>query len=181
MLVETLSTSFQKARSVNQTSATFVSKLPTATEPVGDAGTATGASVIELGQGGATSPNVLIICPYAIGSNNNTFSVRVIGWRSIGENAPTTMLWIPVVLVELACTISGTAIGIAAKVILATEMFADTIALTYGNDDISVDIVSPAADIIAHALVDMKGSQKLELSFTTGSSATSCNALVALL
>ncbi len=36
-----------------------------------------------------------------------------------------------------------------------------------------------AADMIAHIVVDMKGFTKIELTFSTGSSATSCNALIA--
>jgi hypothetical protein len=181
MLLETLSQEFRKARSVNQTSNGYVSKVPTATEPSGDAGTATGASVIDLGKGGSTAQNGLLAVFYGTGSNNNTFSARVIGWRSAGSNAPDTMLWIPVVLVEFALTLSSTPAGVVGKTIVATELFADTIALTYGNDDISVDIVSPAADIIAHAVLDLKGFQKVEFSFTTGGSATDCNSLLALL
>lgn len=181
MLVETLSTSFRKVRSVNQTSNGYVSKVPTGVEPSGDAGTATGASVIDLGKGGMLAQNGALVCFYGVGSNNNTFSCRIIGWRSIGENDVSTMLWIPVVLVEFALTLSSTPVGVAGKTILATELFADTIGLTYGNDDVSVDIVSPAADIIAHAMLDLKGFQKVEFSFTTGGSATSCNALLALI
>ena len=181
-LLETFSMGFRKARSVNQNSNGYVSKIPTGTEPTGDAATATGASVIELGRmAGSPAQNGLIICPYGIGSDNNTFSLKVIGWRCVGENNLSTMLWIPVPLVVLACTLSGSAIGIVGKTILATELFADTISLTKGNDDVSVDIVSPADDTIAHAVVDLKGFQKVEISFTTGGSATDCNALIALL
>lgn len=181
MLLETESMSFRKVRAVNQTSNGYVSKLPTATEPSGDAGTATGASVIDLAPKQGAAQNGLIVVFYGVGSNNNTFSARVIGWRVTGENNVDTLLWIPVVLCEFAVTLSSTPIGVANKTIVATELFADTIALTYGNDDVSVDIVSPAADIIAHAVLDLKGFMKAELSFTTGGSATSCNALVALL
>lgn len=184
MLTETLTTAFRKARSVNQTSNGYVSKIPTATEPSGDAGTATGASIIELGNNGGTGQNLVIICPYGLHASvdNKTMSMRVIGWREAGVDNQATKLWIPVPLVEVACTLTGTAIGVAGKALIATEGFADTIALTgtTANDDVSVDIVSPANDTIGHLVVDVKGFQKLELSFTTGGSATSCNALVAL-
>lgn len=179
MLLETLSTPFFKARSVNQTSTSFVSKLATATEPRGDAATATGASVQEL-TGATVSQNGIMVCPYGTGTNNQTFNMRVLGWRSVGTNVQTK-LWIPVLLCQFACTLSSTLVGVATKVIVATELFADTLTLTYGNDDISVDIVSPANDLPAHALVDVKGCQKLELTFETGSSATDCNCLIAFL
>lgn len=183
MLLETLSQSFRKARRVNQTSNGFVSKIPTPTEPSGDAGTATGGAVFDLANpsaGGTVAQNSAIILPYAIGVNNNTFSVRIIGWRVTGMNAETA-LWIPVVLAELAVTISSTPIGAAGKDVLDTELFADTITLTTGNANVSIDVNSPADNTIAHVVVDLKGFQKLELSFTTGASATSCNALLALL
>ena len=178
MLLETLATPFFKARSVNQTSATFVSKIPTATEPSGDAGTATGASVFDIGKGYAQ--NGVLVTPYGIGSDNNTMSLRLIGWRSIGANAVATLLWIPVIICEVAATLS-TAVGIVGKTVLDTERFADTLSLTTGNDDVSIDIVSPTGNVIAHFVADLKGFQKLEVSFTTGSSATSCNALLAFL
>ena len=180
MLLETLSQKFRKVRSVSQTSNGYVSKVPTATEPTGDAGTATGASVIDLGTGGEYTQNGLMAVFYGTGSDNNTFSARVLGWRYVEDN-PNTRLWIPVMLVEFALTLSSTPVGVAGKTIVATELFADTIVLTYGNDDISVDIVSPAANVIAHVVLDTKGSQKIEFSFTTGGVATDCNALIALL
>jgi hypothetical protein len=178
VLLETLTAGFRKARSVNQTSATFVSKVPTGTEPAGDAGTATGASVFDIaptGASGGAGPNAVLVMPYAVGADNTTFSVRAIGWRLIGSD-PATLLWVPTLLVELACTASAV-VGVAGRAVVATERFADTITLTTGNDDVSVDIVSPTGDVAGHALVDIKGCQKLEFSFSTGSSATSCNAL----
>lgn len=187
-LIATQSSPFQKARLTNQTSNGYVSKIPTTTEPKGDANTATGASVIELGgKAGGPCQNAVLICPYGLHASvdGKTMSFRVIGWRCVGLGgaSPDTALWIPVKLVEFACTLSGTPVGVAGMTLIATEGFADTITLTgtTGNDDVSIDIVSPADDTIGHVVVDMKGSQKLELSFTTGGSATSCNALYALL
>lgn len=182
MQIETVSEVFRKVRSVNQTSNGYVSKIPTITEPKGDAGTATGSSVIDTGWGGGICQNGFLICPYAIGADAATASVRVIGWRLVGTNANPLPLWIPVLLVELAYTITSGAPGLANSVILATEFFAKTITLTYGNNNISVDIVSPAqTGVLAHAVLSIKGFQKIECSFTTGGSATSCNALISQL
>lgn len=177
-VMQTLSQALTKCRSVNQTSSSFVSKVPTNTEPKKDAGTATGASVLDLNQNGVYAANAIKVVPYCTGADDVTFSVRVIGWHSVG-NDPATMLWIPVTLAELACT-GGTTVGVAGMVIVATERFADTIALTTGNANVSCDVNSPADNTIAHAVIDLKGSQKVELSFTTGSSATDCNALISV-
>lgn len=184
MLLETLSQSFRKARSVNQTSNGYVSKVPTATEPSGDAGTATGASVFDLSSPtGALSQNGLVAVFYGTGSNNNTFSARLIGWRPVGETNTLTMLWIPVPLIEVAVTLSSTPVGVVGHTIVATELFADTIALTgtTANANVGVELVSPANDTIAILSADLRGFRKLEWSFTTGGSATDCNCLWALL
>lgn len=173
---------FQKARSVNQTSASFVSKVSTTTEPVGDAGTATGAAVFDLCQNLDSGPvqNSLLVMPYATGNDNVTFSVRVLAWRRAGPNSAdgtgVLPIWRPMLLVELLCTASLD-VGVSGAYVLNSERFADTIALTTGNDDVSVDIVSPTGDVAGHALLDMKGARKIELTFSTGSSATACNAL----
>jgi hypothetical protein len=44
-----------------------------------------------------------------------------------------------------------------------------------------VEVVSPVNDTCGFLLVNLNGAVKLELIFTTGGSATSCNALIALL
>lgn len=189
MTIVALGTTSMKWRRVRQTNTTdngFPSRIIRATEPTGigdNAAQATASAIIDLTSSpGGIVQNSLIIKPYGAGANNATFSFRVIGWRKVDEAAvPDTSVWDPTVLVELACTLSSTPIGLAGKVIAATDLFADTIVLTTGNDDVSCDIVSPTGDVAAHAVVDMKGFTKIEITFTTGGSATNCNALVALL
>ena len=182
MLVETLAMRWRRVRTVNCTDNGFPSRIITATEPSGtgnSAAQATSSAVFDLtGDFGGAAPNAVVIKPYGAGSNNNTFSLRIIGWAKIDEGDPATVEWDPTVLVELAVTLSSTPIGLAGRVIVATDLFADTIALTTGNDDVSCDIVSPTGDVAAHAVADLKGFTKLEVTFTTGGSATNCNALI---
>lgn len=171
-LLGTQSSRFAKARTANATDTSFPSKIPTATEP-------SGTGVVELIQnklGGPIQNSVLVVA-FGAGSDDTTFSVRVIGWRLFGDD-PQTQLWIPAVLAELACTLSS-AVGVAGKVVVNTERFADTITLVTGNDDISIDIVSPTGNVVAHAAVDIKGFQKLEFTFDlTG--ATDANVLYSM-
>jgi hypothetical protein len=182
MLLETLSQKWRVARSVNQTSAAFVAKIPTITEPTGDAGTATGASVIELSKDGQYSQNAVMLLAYGTNADENTLSSRVIGWRYVGtaDDLGANRLWIPVLLAELLWT-TGTASGAVGGVLVANQLFADTVSITTGNANVSVEILSPTNNLIAWAIVDLKGFQKLEISFQTGGSATDCNALLALL
>ena len=186
VMLMTMSDRFRRVRKTNCTDNGFPSRLITATEPSGtgnSAAQATASAVFDLGTdtAGSAAQNGLVIKPYGAGADNATFSLRVIGWRKVDEGDPATSIWDPTVLVELACTLSATPIGLAGKVIVATDLFADTITLTYGNANVSNEIISPANNIAAHAVVDLKGFQKVEITFTTGGSATNCNALIALL
>lgn len=174
MIIRTFHNDLRKARLVNQTSTTFVSKLPTVTIPNGDAGTATGASVIEIGNASFFGYPAVKVFLYGAGSNNNTLSCRLIGWELVGG------LWIPSVLCEIQGTLSTVLRGVVGQPVSATEYFADTMTLTYGNANVSVELFSPANDIMAHAMVSVKDSRKLEFSFSRGSSATNCNALFKL-
>lgn len=176
----------RKARKVNETSNGYVSKITTATEPQGDAGTATGASIIDLVHGGNIAHGSVRIFPYGSGANNTTFSMRVLGWEYTGIGGGDvgvtreTALWIPGVLCEVQCTLS-TSVGVANKCMVATERFADTITPTTGNDNITVFRTSTADNTIASLIVLTQGCLKLELQFTTGGSATDCNAWVKLM
>ena len=128
----------------------------------------------------AVLSRTVLLLPYATAGDNDTFSMRLIGWRVLGS-LPTTLLWVPIVLLEIACTASAT-VGIASRLVVATERFVDTITLVTGNEDVSVDIVSPTSDEIAHAVADLKGSQKIEFTFdSTAAGTTAMNCLFALL
>ena len=167
--------SFKKARSVNQTSATFVSKVSTTTEPTGTGSTATNSSVIDLrSPGNDVMRSVVKILLYGTGNDNDTFSCQVIGWTLAGSG-----LWVPTVLCQLQGTLS-TAVGVAGAYVVDTERFADAITVTFGNANVSVEVPTVPANTIAIAKAALVDSQKLELSFTTGGSATGCNALVAV-
>lgn len=179
MFLETLVGPFQKARSVNQTSTSFSNPAPQAADPLGDAGTATGAAVFENGgPAGAAGQNSLLVMPYGAGSATNTFSARLWGWRQLGSD-PQLSLWVPCLLFEIACTLS-TFTGTGSLIVSSSERFADTITLTTGSTN-AVDVVSPTGNLPAHVLADIKGFQRWQLSFSTGSSATNGNALVAKL
>jgi len=178
MLLETLSQKLRKAKSANATDTSFPARIPRATEPT--------TGTIPLGGTGAASQNAAVILPYGTGSNNHTFSFRVIGWRLLDETGaqPPTSIWIPVILGEFSVTLSSTYLGLAGKQIVATEFFADTITITYPSTAPgSIEIISPANDAgIASVTMDVKGFQKLELIFNINSgSTTDMNALVALI
>ncbi len=185
----TKATPWRIARKVSQTSTSFVSKIPTKTEPAGDAGTATGSSVIDLTDPlfGGVAQNGICFMFFGAGSDTNTGACRVIGWSKIITAPQGTFvddnntLWVPTVLAEFAYALS-LQVGVANAVLTASDRFADTITLTgtTANAGVDVDVVSPANDTIGRVFLDLQGHQKVEFSFHTNSSSTNCNALYKL-
>lgn len=172
MKLETLKAPFARALAANATDTSFPSRVPTITQPT-----------LMLGDvDGDIQQNGLEILPFAIGADNETFSIRIYGWRFIGPAGPHaySRLWVPVVLGEFACTLCAQ-VGIANSPVLNTERFCDTITLvgTTANANVGVEIVSPANDTIARILVDLKGYQFWEPTFDIGTGPTSMNCLYA--
>lgn len=128
--------------------------------------------------------NLVKLSFFGTGAADNTFKARVLAWHYVvnpgADHAKETACWVPITLCEVLVTL-GTMAG-PGGVLSTSELFADTIAIqgTSGNDDVSIDIVSPGDNTIAHIVVDMKGAQKLEVIFDRNSSATSCNALASM-
>lgn len=181
MFREGLAAPFVKCRTVNQTTTgAYESKIPTATAPSGTGSTGTNASVQDLMTGTTARSSAVIIVPYGTGADTNTFKMAVLGWRSVGREVSGTALWIPVILYEATCTLS-TPVGVAAKTIVATERFCDTITVISGSVAVADGLVSPGNNFIAHVIVPLAGFQFLELTFDRGGSATDCNALIALM
>lgn len=177
--LETINTPFRKVRSVNSNSSSFPSKIPTTTEPKDDAGTAAGASIVELciPQGGLVNNSFLVV-PYGLGSSNDGFSMRVLGWKRI-RSGTLFDLWVPVKLLEVACLL-GASTGVAGSPVLNTELLCDTITIVSGsgNAGVSVDVLDPADDTIAHFVMALKGFSKLEFTFDQTTNTPTMNALI---
>lgn len=186
VLIQTQGGVYTRARVTNTTDSSFPSRLPTFTAPtgIGDAAAQTTSSVWPLGWGtGGGTQNAVQVIPFGAGSNNNTLSVRVYAWRRVAPHGGDTnrLVWFPLLICELACTLSATVVGVAGGVVTSTDLFADTITLTTGSTS-DVVVASSAGDVPgAYARVDFQGAEYLEFTFSTGSSATNCNCLWVLL
>lgn len=206
VMQQTLSEVYRKIRQTNSTDPSFPSRVPRKAftagadnQPSGkgNAAAQTTFAVFDL----ARSPvipntdgridivnrpvdNVVKILFFGTSAADQTFKARLIGWRYCVERdtdwVKESAIWIPTTLAEFTLTL-GTSPGLAGCVVDENQLFADTIAIsgTSGNDDVSIDIVSPADNTIAHVVADLKGSQKFEVTFDRNSSAASCNGLVA--
>lgn len=153
---------YRKARSSNATDSAFASKVPTSTKPSG-----TGVITLMTNVPGQPIPNLIEVCAYAVANNNDTFNFRVIGWKQLGSD-PNTSLWVPRTLAEIACTVGTAAVAASGKDLLTTELFADTMSLTVGNANVTVNIVSPADNTIAYASIDIQASPIVEIIFDDG-------------
>lgn len=160
----------KKVQSSNSTDASFDALVSTTTEPTGD-------GVIDLVDLGGYQHNNAKFIPFGTDANNETFKMRISGWRPL-EISGSTTLWVPTLLCEVTVTLSSTQAGVAGAGVVATEYFADTLTLTYpATDGISTQVVSPANDLPGHVVIDCKGCAKLRVDFDRNSSAASCNAL----
>lgn len=175
---------WRKARTINATDNGFPSRLIRATQPsgIGDsAAQATASAVVPYGLDGPYSQNGMMVKPFGAGANNATASMRAIGWSRIVEQSGSldTLVWDPTDLFEVQYTLSSTPIGLAGKVVVATDLFADTITITGTTAiaNVTVTVNSPANDRPAFLLFDAYGFELIEFVFTTGASATNCNCL----
>lgn len=183
MFIETLNTVLRRMRITNTTDNGHPSRIIRATEPTGkgdDVAQAVASAVIETARGsGMPAQNEIVLVPFGAGADLNTFLMRVIGWNKVTDGADAEKdVWVPTTLGEFTCTMS-TPVGLANKVVIATDRFCDTIAIvgTSGTANVTFVAISPANDTIATVAVSIQGCQKVEVTFSTGGVATSCNAL----
>ena len=179
-------------RKTNSTDASYPTRVSTTTMPagIGDAAAQTTRGTFTLaGIDGGKCANAAIFQPFGTTTNDTTFLMRILGWRyfAAGKRGLTGLpFWYYTNLCEFTCTLSSGAacvMGVTDGAFSASNLFCDTIALvgTSGNDDVSIDIVSPANDTPAHVVVDMKGASIGEVIFDRNSSAASANCMVQLL
>lgn len=184
---------YAKARQVNSSSANFptwvTSELADPLSYYADAGTAAGRAIKPLAVGlGGVTPCRIVIVPYGLGSDNDVFSINVVGVRRIAEPIDDGRVqFLRSLVAVLSCTISAS-VGIAGGKVLATERFADTISITkegtYTADVTrtgTIDLFSPANDSPGHAIVPLLGFEGYELEFDQTTGTPTMNALVSFL
>jgi hypothetical protein len=108
---------------------------------------------------GLNVPSYIQFIPFGTNGQDDTFEMRVIGWRVTTDSTP---LYIPELLVELAVTlgnISGTAIA-------ANTVMADTIVVNEGpSDGPFMSVISTADDTSASIAVHTRGCSLLEFDW----------------
>lgn len=144
-------------RATESTDTSLTDKVATITKPVND-------GVVAVGSDGR---DTLELLPLATAGENDTFAIRVIGWRQV------LGLWAPTPLCTANC-IACAKVGVAGQAVVATQRFCDSITVTSG---IGVT-PSVAADTIAELFVTISGYDRVEVLFdTTAAGTTGMNAL----
>jgi len=180
--IDTRSGPFVVTNSSNVAAASITFPLPTTLRPSGDGVIAMGGDQMHQG---ALAPNSLMIVPFGTGSSTQTFTMNAYGWRETtgatgtAGTTGTMSLWVAVELATFTCTLC-TVPGIAGTDVNASQLFVGTITLGVGNANVSNEIISPTGNVVAHIILDAKGSRFVELRFAKGTN-TDCNALVARL
>jgi hypothetical protein len=112
------------------------------------------------------------IIPFGDGADNATFDLRVIGWK-----VSDLGLWVPTILAQAACILSG-AVGANGFEVTASQRFTDTITLTQVlANSVDSKLSNPTGDLVASFQVETRGSALIEVAFDLGT-ATGANALV---
>lgn len=181
----TLSGPYVLARVVNAHSDSFPQVLPLATgtnQTTADGPSTRGTSPTQAayldlrGQGNGRSPNVAIIVPVAADGQNFEFNMRVYGWRHFVDPAiealPQQIIWTPILLGQFNCIT-----GDIPTQDNQSNLQCDTITQTYpAAATPSIEVVSPQNDLAAHIVMDLKGSEKLQLTFDAVTAFATLNA-----
>lgn len=173
---------FSKYTAANSTSADFTAPVDTFVPPSGG---------IDLTVSGGTGevPCELVVIPYGLGNDNDTFSLRLIGWTRIRPQiADGRWQFVPNILAEFACTLSQE-VGLSGGVVLNTERYCDTITIVTEatkTADVtrmgSVFVTAPGADLKAHLRMKIQGVEYITADFDqTGGTTPSMNFLYRLL
>lgn len=131
---------------------------------------------------GQSTANHILVKPFGTDTSNQTFSVRLWGIEEAeGPVATTgTHSWEATLLAEYLCTLGNVA-GAAGGLVTASDLYADTITLTYGNATDNV-VSSNGADLrSAWFRSDLLGHAIVAFEMDDGGSAVAVNGLYRLL
>lgn len=183
--VQTLAPTWQPVRAQNSTDAfpARAWRLGRNNFPSGDgdAGTQTNNPAVLAASvpDGDTMPNAICLLPFGTDAADETFKMRLLSWKPAKKKntSPETWLWVYSIIGEFTCTL-GTRTGLANSFVGSTNLIADTIAIVgTSGDQNSYSIISPADNTVATLMIDIRGSNYVEVLFDTNSSSASANAL----
>ena len=170
---------YRKFLATNSGATSFTAPVATVTKPT--------SNIVEAcHSGGRLVPECIKLIFFGNGDANDVFDARLYGWNRVPNDL--LELWVPTLLADLTCTL-GAGVGVAGSILVVADKFVDTISINDEfvhtadtTNDGTICLMSPAGDLVAHAIVPLFGSELLQLDFdmTTGDP-TGGNALYAFL
>lgn len=161
----------------HSTSAAFPSVIPTVTEPATvDSATPTSNCVVFTPSGKYATFMVV-----GTGADNATGKLRLFRWNSVTKTG-ATKLWIPSWICDVTATL-GTSIGVAGAALIATDRFADGLAVTPApaattRDGLDIRrVTTGSANLPAEFCIEHQGAERIGVYFDLNSSATALNVL----
>ncbi len=150
---------------------------PTTTKPAASAT----RSVITLGDGSQNAPNkkpgvTLKVMPFGGDTDNDKIFVKVQGWNKVkGVTGAATQLWVARTIVIVEATLSAALPGVALMPVVATEFFADNVAIS-GNG--FAVLHNGTADVDAAWFeCDVSSYEIVEIVYAKSTGGDRCNAL----
>ncbi len=173
MLIDTFVADYKRVYGTDNTTATVAMPAPTIVEPTGD-------GIISMVTGsGILSQNMLDLMMVSKAADGAAVNMLIVGWRPLrGVAGSTVDLWLPKPLAQYAFTMS-TLTGVATSLLGTAYRFPDTVALTFGNANVSDMYLSPVGTYgntaAAWVRVDAAGHPKIGIYFGDASQAgTNC-------
>lgn len=175
MILSTPINLLQKVLSSDSSSASFTALAATRTDPTGGTGVLTvpDRNCGRDNSASKVSPNGLLLVPYGTNSDGDLFNMRISGWTRAVDSSGTLIEWVPMGIAQFQCTIGA---GTGASGGLGTSaLYCDNISLTWG---FGANLSSPTGlDLNGAVLVDVMGSELVQVQFDLDTGAASMNAL----
>lgn len=143
--------------------ADYAALSPTTTAPSGD-------GVLDLALSAGVSTNNVKLVFFGTDAANETAIARVTLWHKVdGAGVSNVPLYVPTHLIDVTCTL-GAKTGVSGHTVSNSHLFVDTIVAATTQPD-SVEILSPAGDLIASMTIDACGARFLQVQFKLGTGA----------
>jgi hypothetical protein len=132
MILETMIGRWRRGQTTNAVTTSFSALLDTLTKPAASAT----RTVIDCAGGSSNRKerSVLRLVPFGGDTNDQTFSLKVVGWnRVLPAIVGETFQWHPSAVCEVSATLSSTLLGLAGAPVVATEFYADALSVVTGD------------------------------------------------
>jgi hypothetical protein len=177
MLIDERTGPFQVAfPTANSTAASIVEPVPTLTRPSGDGVIDTRSEI------GGANPTRILVLPFGAGAATNTCLLNLYGWKILPPHGTNQVaIWVPFFLSSYTVTLC-TVPGLANTDLNASQFMAGTIVVVKGGTaGVDYGIMSPTGNSVASVWQKLNGASIVSVVTGLNSSATSVNALVALM